>query len=91
MLFLVISRLKLKEKNKEKELRNPFLPPFEDVTFYIKKGLFISELEPSHRLLYNKFNIFTNHLLVVTKEFEAQSNELAEGDFRQSILVLKAL
>jgi ATP adenylyltransferase len=27
----------------------------------------------------------------VTKEFEAQSNELTEGDFRQSILVVKAL
>ncbi len=28
---------------------------------------------------------------MVTKEFEAQSDELTVGDFRQSVLVLKAL
>jgi ATP adenylyltransferase/5',5'''-P-1,P-4-tetraphosphate phosphorylase II len=38
---------------------NPFLPPFEE-------GLFIDDLNSSHRLLFNKFPIFKNHLLVVS-------------------------
>jgi hypothetical protein len=38
MLYLLITRLKLKEANKEKELRNPFLPPFEEVIVLVNSG-----------------------------------------------------
>ena len=42
---------------------DPFMPPFEP-------GLFIQELSPTHNLLFNKFCICREHVLVVTKEME---------------------
>ena len=41
---------------------NPFLPPFEE-------GQFISDILEYHRLIYNKYSVCDNHVLVITKEF----------------------
>jgi ATP adenylyltransferase len=39
--------------------KDPFLPPFEE-------GLFINELSETHSLLFNKFQVCKEHVLVVT-------------------------
>jgi ATP adenylyltransferase/5',5'''-P-1,P-4-tetraphosphate phosphorylase II len=39
------------------------MPPFEE-------GLYIDEIIESHRLVFNKFCVSDNHVLVVTKDFE---------------------
>jgi len=46
----------------KKEAFDPFVPPFET-------GLFINHLNDSHSLLFNKFCICNEHVLVVTKDF----------------------
>ena len=38
-------------------------------------------LEPHHVLLLNKFNVVENHLLVVTREFEQQTDPINANDF----------
>ena len=65
-------------------LKNPFLPPFQT-------GIFICELEPNHRLLFNKFNIYRNHLLVVTKEYESQLVRLNFEDLNQTIYIYRTM
>jgi len=45
------------------EKKNPFLPPFEE-------GQLIMDLLHRHRLIFNKFCVCDNHVLVITKEFE---------------------
>ena len=47
----------------QKEKKNPFLPPFEE-------GQFITDLLHRHRLIYNKYCVCDNHVLVITKDFE---------------------
>jgi sulfate adenylyltransferase (ADP) / ATP adenylyltransferase len=44
-----------------------------------------------HRLLFNKFNIYDNHLLVVTREFESQKEQVSRGDLVNAGLVCEAL
>lgn len=60
------------------------MPPFE-------KGILITDLPPSHRLLYNKFNILKNHLLIITSEYEDQKTLLNIQDFFQCALLNSAL
>lgn len=76
----VASKLKDKPKGppkaagKPKEWRNPFLPYEED--------LFVRQLcSGQHVLLLNKFNVVPHHLLVVTAEFQEQTDPLNAGDF----------
>jgi len=58
---------------KPKEWRNPFLPYEED--------LYVRHLAPHHVLLLNKFNVVENHLLVVTRDFEQQTDPINAADF----------
>ena len=50
-----------------KEMKDPFLPPFED-------GSWIAELSETHDLIFNKYNIAKSHVIVITKRFEAQTD-----------------
>lgn len=52
---------------------NPFLPP--------ERALTLGALTPDHLLVLNKFPVMTRHLLVVTRNFEAQTDPLNAGDF----------
>lgn len=52
---------------------NPFLPYDPD--------LFVADLSPTHLCLLNKFNVVDEHLLLVTRRFEAQTNWLTLADF----------
>jgi ATP adenylyltransferase len=51
---------------------NPFLPPDPD--------LFVEDLPPRHFAVLNKFNVLHHHLLIVTRDFEAQEERLNRGD-----------
>lgn len=53
---------------------DPFMPPYED-------DLFVADLGPAHALLLNKFNVIEDHLLLVTRAFEAQESALSAADF----------
>jgi len=52
---------------------NPFLPYDAD--------LFVTNLGDRHVCLLNKFPVFDRHLLIVTREFEAQESWLNASDF----------
>ena len=60
---------------------NPFLPH--------EEALFVCDLSPSHKLLLNKFNVVEHHSLVVTREFQAQTDPLNERDFDAALQVLR--
>jgi ATP adenylyltransferase len=53
-------------------LINPFLPPDPE--------LVIGDVAPAHTAVLNKFNVITEHLLIVTREFEPQERLLTLGD-----------
>ncbi len=53
---------------------DPFVPGEPD--------LFVADLGPQHRCLLNKFNVFENHVLIVTRTFEHQETLLTQGDLR---------
>lgn len=44
--------------------KNPFLPPFEE-------GQYLCEILDRHRLIYNKYCVCDDHVLVITKDFES--------------------
>lgn len=52
---------------------NPFLPYEED--------LFVTDLSETHVALLNKFNVVDHHLLIITRQFEAQESWLTLADF----------
>jgi len=52
---------------------NPFLPYDPD--------LFVTDLSATHLCLLNKFNVVDEHLLLVTRRFEAQTSWLTLADF----------
>ncbi|NJL83561.1 MAG: phosphorylase [Chloroflexaceae bacterium] len=75
--FLVRTLASLERKKQVKKQQdqsfNPFLPYEED--------LFVGNLSATHLCLLNKYNVVDYHLLVVTREFEAQENWLTAADF----------
>lgn len=68
------------EKKSEKPFKNPFLPPDPAMT--------VCDLEPNHLLILNKFNVVANHVLVITRDFEPQSDPLSENDMKAVFSVL---
>ncbi len=63
---------------------HPFLPPFEP-------GIFITELSETHNLLFNKYCVVKNHVLVVTRKFEKQTNKLNKLDFAAAFKVIRGI
>lgn len=63
---------------------NPFLPPFQT-------GIFITDLGSTHRLIFNKFMVTREHVLVITQDFEAQTQSLTEADLGYSYLVASSI
>ena len=53
---------------------NPFLPCDSD--------LFVADISATHRCLLNKFTVLTDHLLIVTRDFEHQETWLTRQDFQ---------
>lgn len=73
---------KKREKSSGKNF-NPFLPYEED--------LFVSDLTNTHLCLLNKFNAVDHHLLMITREFEEQENQLNLADFLAVTLTLREI
>jgi len=71
--------------------QEPFYSSLRVGKLILKQGLFIKDLGANHRLLFNKYNIHQEHLLVVTKEFEPQSSKLTREDFKQTIVTFRAV
>ena len=67
------SKKQHQQENKTGKRVDPFLPYEED--------LFVGDLSPSHICLLNKFNVVDNHLLIVTRDFEEQTDLLNLQDF----------
>jgi ATP adenylyltransferase len=59
---------------------NPFLP--------FEPDLFVADISDTHLALLNKFNVIDNHLLIVTRDFEAQEALLNLADFESLIACL---
>lgn len=74
----------IKEEKQEKVNDDPFSPPFEE-------GLYIDELTETHRLLFNKFSIAPEHVLVVTKDYESQREALSLEDIKACLIAMKAV
>jgi len=53
---------------------NPFLP--------CERDLFVADLSDTHLCLLNKYNVVDRHLLIITRDFEAQETWLTLPDFQ---------
>lgn len=62
---------------------NPFAQPDPLLT--------VANLKPNHRLLLNKFPVYSGHILVVTRDFEPQTNALSSDDWTALASVLGPL
>lgn len=61
---------------------NPFLPP--------DPALLVGDWPPNHRVVLNKFPVFRDHLLVVTREFRPQDAPLDPADLEAARALLDA-
>jgi ATP adenylyltransferase len=52
---------------------NPFLP--------YDRDLFVTDISNTHVCVLNKYNVFDRHLLIITRDFEAQTDWLNAADF----------
>ncbi|WP_432695512.1 ATP adenylyltransferase family protein [Marinobacterium sp. YM272] len=79
-LLRVLDNLSRKDEARDKLKRagahrtDPFLP--------YDPALYVEEVAPRHRCLLNKFNVVQHHVLIVTREFEPQTDLLDAGDFQ---------
>lgn len=65
-----------------KRTNDPFLPPFD-------AGIFIMNLSKTHCLIFNKFQVTRDHLLVITRLYEPQTDSLTEVDLFETYNILK--
>lgn len=61
---------------------NPFLPPDPDLT--------VASLGPRHLAVLNKYPVIERHLLIITRDFEAQTAPLTLADFTALAYVMQA-
>ncbi|KAI8101895.1 hypothetical protein M9434_006957 [Picochlorum sp. BPE23] len=76
-------RDKPKAKTKEKDWKNPFLPPDQD--------LFVCQLSDTHSLVLNKFNITPHHVIIITNEFVEQEEPLTREDIAATWEVVQGM
>eukprot|EP00899_Mesostigma_viride_P013857 jgi/Mesvir1/22472/Mv20135-RA.1 len=72
-----------KDKPAEKAWVNPFLP--------YDERLCVRLLPPNHVLLLNKFNVVAHHLLVITRDFQKQTDPVRAADFGAVWQVLSSM
>lgn len=82
---LVAKKVEVSAVHHPSSPRNPFLP--------FDQNLFVSDLNSSadHVVIFNKFCVIEEHLLIITKEFVEQSAEFRHQDFRAVNEVLGGL
>ena len=74
----IVRKEEAQKKQQQREQRtgtkiNPFLP--------YEPDLFVGDISDTHLCLLNKFNVVDNHLLIVTRAFESQTDLLNLADF----------
>lgn len=72
----VATNLARKAKAKQeqvKEQRNPFLP--------YDERLFVADVSETHVCLLNKYNVVDRHILLITRDYEDQTDPLTVADF----------
>lgn len=72
-------------KPKPKKVDDPFAPPLEEdlvVTYNLTK---------KHSLIFNKYPVTDNHVLIITKEFEHQREALTKDDMEACVLTMKII
>lgn len=62
-------------------VNDPFMPPYE-------RDLFVGDLSDTHAALLNKYNVLANHLLIITRAYEAQERWLTRADFEALLICL---
>jgi ATP adenylyltransferase len=70
---------KAQTKQKDQQI-NPFLP--------YEPALYVTHLEPHHVCVLNKYNVFQNHLLIITEDFTPQEELLTRDDWQAGFNVL---
>ena len=87
-----LSNLSRKQKARQQQSKqeretgkrvDPFLP--------YEPDLFVGDISPTHICLLNKFNVVDNHLLIVTRAFEPQTDLLNLQDFAALWLCLQEI
>lgn len=80
--FIVFVRNQESQKPKRgSKVTNPFLYPFE-------AGIHITNFSNKYRLLFNKYPVIDKHLLLVTYQFEKQSDPLTKEDLDQAYKII---
>jgi ATP adenylyltransferase len=74
-----------KPKSKKSSNSKP-VDPFENPP----KGLFITDIAPSHFLVLNKFPVIPDHFILATKAFKQQTDLLEHDDLEAAYACLKA-
>jgi len=77
LLVRTLPHLAQKEQAQKSQPANPNFNPF----LPYDSNLFVADLSPTHVCLLNKFNVVPQHLLMVTRTFEAQEMPLTLQDF----------
>ena len=75
--FQVRLATNLERKRKVTEARAPEFDPF----LPYDQDLYLGDAGPQHAVLFNKFNVLDEHLLIVTRKFEHQDEPLNAHDF----------
>lgn len=72
-----------KSSEEQKAWKDPFAP--------YDEALWVDHLSPTHTLLLNKFNVVAYHVLVVTKQFEHQTDPLNLQDLEATWQTVQAI
>lgn len=78
--FQKVRERKLKQKQMQSD---PLLPPFE-------KGVYITDISPTHCILFDSDPVLKGQMLITTKDFEYQNLLLTPKDFEACLRFIKA-
>lgn len=81
--FIVRILCNSRRKASTRSPANPFLPYDPD--------LFVQDISDTHVCLLNKFNVLSRHLLIVTRDFEDQREQLNSRDFAALTKIMRAV
>ncbi|HYW04706.1 MAG TPA: DUF4922 domain-containing protein [Gammaproteobacteria bacterium] len=76
--FVVRMVSSLRRKRRETAAADPSFDPFRPP---YQPGLWVGDLSSTHAVVLNKFNVLPQHLLLVTRRFEHQTQALGADDF----------
>ncbi len=84
LVRMLVNLARKDEARQQQETRGPDFNPF----LPYEPDLFVADLSATHLCLLNKFNVVPHHLLLITRQFEAQEMRLNQADFTALALCL---